>query len=157
MKIVFLTIGKTVNSHLIALQGDYQERIKHYNSFEYVCLPEIKNTKSRSENEQKELEADVFMKYFDANDLVVLLDEYGKQLSSVQFADFLYKNLLGHHKRLIFVVGGPYGFSKRIYDRSNAMLSLSAMTFSHQMVRTIFVEQLYRAFTIQKGEPYHHQ
>lgn len=157
MKIVFLTIGKTVNSQLISLQNDYQERIKHYNPFDYMCLPEVKNTKSRSESEQKELEADIFMKYFEPNDWVVLLDEHGKQFTSVQFADFLYRNLQGQHKRLIFVVGGPYGFAKRVYDRSNAMISLSAMTFSHQMVRTIFVEQLYRAFTIQKGEPYHHQ
>jgi 23S rRNA (pseudouridine1915-N3)-methyltransferase len=107
--------------------------------------------------EQKEKEADLLQKYFDAQDEVVLLDERGKQFSSVGFADFIEKKNLSSLKRMIFVVGGPYGFSQRIYDRANQKISLSAMTFSHQMIRVIFMEQLYRAYTIIRGEPYHHE
>ena len=157
MKIVFLTIGKTVNTHLISLQNDYQDRLKHYTSFEYNSIPELKNTKNRSEQEQKEKEADLILKHLEATDEVILLDENGKHYSSVDFASFIDKKMLGTQKRMVFVVGGPYGFSQRLYNRANGLLSLSKMTFSHQMVRMIFVEQLYRAFTILKGEPYHHQ
>lgn len=157
MKIVFLTIGKTVNTHLISLQNDYQDRLKHYTSFEYNSIPELKNTKNRSEQEQKEKEADLILKHLEATDEVILLDENGKHYSSVDFASFIDKKMLGTQKRMVFVVGGPYGFSQRLYSRANGLLSLSKMTFSHQMVRMIFVEQLYRAFTILKGEPYHHQ
>jgi len=157
MKIVFLTIGKTVNTHLISLQNDYQDRLKHYTSFEYNSIPELKNTKNRSEQEQKEKEADLILKQLETTDEVILLDENGKHYSSVDFASFIEKKMLGTQKRMVFVVGGPYGFSQRLYNRANGLLSLSKMTFSHQMVRMIFVEQLYRAFTILKGEPYHHQ
>ena len=157
MKIVFLTIGKTINPHLVALQNDYQERLKHYIPFEYQCIPEIKNNRNLSENEQKEKEADLLLKAIEPNDEIILLDENGKLFGSVEFSVFLEKKLNSSNKRMIFVVGGPYGFSKRIYDRANGLISLSKMTFSHQMVRLIFVEQLYRAFTILRGEPYHHQ
>lgn len=156
MKIVFLTVGKTVDKHLISLQEDYQNRLKHYNPFEYVAIPELKNTRNLSESEQKEKEADLILKFIESTDELILLDENGKHFGSVEFSDFLTKKMLGSQKRMVFVVGGPYGFSQRVYSRANSMLSLSKMTFSHQMVRLIFVEQLYRAFTIMRGEPYHH-
>lgn len=157
MKIVFLTIGKTINKHLIELQNDYQDRLKHYIPFDYVSIPELKNTRNLTESEQKEKEADLLLKAFEPTDEIILLDENGKHFSSVDFSEFASKKLLGNQKRMVFVVGGPYGFSQRVYSRANGMLSLSKMTFSHQMVRLIFVEQLYRAFTIMRGEPYHHQ
>lgn len=157
MKIVFLTIGKTINTQLQHLQNDYQDRLKHYIPFEYQCIPELKNTRNISEQEQKEKEADLILKSIDPNDEIILLDENGKHFSSVDFAAFIEKKLNSSYKRMVFVVGGPYGFSKRIYDRANGLISLSRMTFSHQMVRIIFTEQLYRAFTILRGEPYHHQ
>ena len=157
MKIVFLTIGKTINKHLTELQNDYQDRLKHYVSFDYTVIPELKNTRSLSEAEQKEKEADLLLKAIEPTDEIILLDENGKQFGSVEFSQFISKKLLGNQKRMVFVVGGPYGFSQRIYNRANGLISLSKMTFSHQMVRLIFVEQLYRAFTILRGEPYHHQ
>ncbi len=157
MKIVFLTIGKTINKHLIELQNDYQDRLKHYIPFDYVSIPELKNTRNLTESEQKEKEADLLLKAFEPTDEIILLDENGKHFSSVDFSEFISKKLLGNQKRMVFVVGGPYGFAQRVYSRANGMLSLSKMTFSHQMVRLIFVEQLYRAFTIMRGEPYHHQ
>lgn len=157
MKIVFLTIGKTINTQLQQLQNDYQERLKHYVPFEYQCIPELKKTRNISEQEQKEKEADLILKFIEPNDEIILLDENGKHFSSVDFAVYVEKKMNSSYKRMIFVVGGPYGFSKRIYDRANGLISLSRMTFSHQMVRIIFTEQLYRAFTILRGEPYHHQ
>lgn len=157
MKIKFLVVGKTINPNLIRLQDEYQNRLKHYIGFETIVLPELKNTKNISETEQKEKEADLILKTLDVSDEVMLLDENGKQFSSVGFSEFLSKKMLASHKRMVFVVGGPYGFSERVYNRANGLISLSAMTFSHQMVRVIFVEQLYRAFTILKGEPYHHE
>ncbi len=157
MKIKFLVVGKTINPNLIRLQDEYQNRLKHYIGFETITIPELKNTKNISETEQKEKEADLILKTLDVSDEVMLLDENGKQFSSVGFSEFLSKKMLASHKCMVFVVGGPYGFSERVYNRANGLISLSAMTFSHQMVRVIFVEQLYRAFTILKGEPYHHE
>ena len=157
MKIVFLTIGKTINKHLIELQNDYQDRLKHYIPFDYISISELKNTRNLTESEQKEKEADLLLKAFEPTDEIILLDENGKHYNSVDFSEFVSKKLLGNQKRMVFVVGGPYGFSQRVYSRANGMLSLSKMTFSHQMVRLIFAEQLYRAFTIMRGEPYHHQ
>jgi len=157
MKIVFLTIGKTINKHLIELQNDYQERLKHYIPFDYISIPELKNNRYLTENEQKEKEADLLLKAFEPTDDVVLLDEKGKHFGSVDFSEFIEKKIMGNQKRIVFVVGGPYGFSQRVYNRANGLISLSKMTFSHQMVRLIFAEQLYRAFTILRGEPYHHQ
>ena len=157
MKIKFLVIGKTINPNLIRLQDEYQNRLKHYIGFETIVIPELKNTKNISEAEQKEKEADLILKTLDVSDEVMLLDENGKQFSSVGFSEFLSKKMLASHKCMVFVVGGPYGFSERVYNRANGLISLSAMTFSHQMVRVIFIEQLYRAFTILKGEPYHHE
>jgi len=157
MKITLLTVGKSTNSHLIKLQEEYQNRLKFYIPFEMVVVPELKNTKNLSINEQLEKEADLIIKQLETSDEVVLLDEKGKQFTSVGFSDFIAKKMLASHKRMVFVVGGPYGFSDRVYQRANGKISLSAMTFSHQMIRVIFVEQLYRAMTILKGEPYHHE
>ena len=122
-----------------------------------VVIPELKNTKNLSVSEQVEKEADLILKQLESNDEIILLDEKGKQFTSVGFSEFISKKMLSSVKRTVFVVGGPYGFSERVYNRANSMVSLSAMTFSHQMIRLIFVEQLYRAMTILKGEPYHHE
>jgi len=157
MKITLLTVGKTTNPHLIKLQEEYQNRLKFYITFELVVVPELKNTKSLSISEQVEKEADLILKQIDLNDKVVLLDEKGKQFTSVAFSEYLAKKIMASHKRMIFIVGGPYGFSERVYQRANNKISLSTMTFSHQMIRLIFIEQLYRALTILKGEPYHHE
>jgi len=157
MKIILLTVGKTTNAHLIKLQEEYQNRLKFYITFDSVVIPELKNTKNLSVSEQLEKEADLILKQIDVNDKVVLLDEKGKQFTSVGFSEYMSKKLIATHKRMIFVVGGPYGFSERVYQRANTKISLSSMTFSHQMIRLIFVEQLYRAMTILKGEPYHHE
>lgn len=157
MKIILLTVGKSTNSYLIKLQEEYQNRLKYYIPFEMTVVPELKNTKNLSINEQQEKEADLILKQLENSDEVVLLDEKGKQFTSVGFSEFISKKMLASHKRMVFVVGGPYGFSERVYQRANGKVSLSAMTFSHQMIRVIFVEQLYRAMTILKGEPYHHE
>jgi len=157
MKITLLTVGKTTNSQLISLQEEYQNRLKFYIPFEFIVIPELKNTKSLSIAEQQEKEADLILKQLETIDEVILLDEKGKQYTSVGFSEFIAKKMLASHKRMVFVVGGPYGFSERVYNRANGKVSLSAMTFSHQMIRLIFVEQLYRAMTILKGEPYHHE
>lgn len=157
MKIILLTVGKSTNSYLIKLQEEYQNRLKFYIPFEMTVVPELKNTKNLSISEQQEKEADLILKQLENSDEVVLLDEKGKQFTSVGFSEFISKKMLASHKRMVFVVGGPYGFSERVYQRANGKVSLSAMTFSHQMIRVIFVEQLYRAMTILKGEPYHHE
>jgi 23S rRNA (pseudouridine1915-N3)-methyltransferase len=157
MKIILLVVGKSTDSNLIKLQEEYQNRLKHYIPFEMQVIPELKNTKNLSISEQTEKEADLILKQLENSDEVVLLDEKGKQYSSMGFSEFLSKKMLASHKRMIFVVGGPYGFSERVYQRANGKISLSSMTFSHQMIRVIFVEQVYRAMTILKGEPYHHE
>ena len=157
MKITLLVVGKTIDKQLIKLAEEYQNRLKHYVTFNLSVIPELKNTKHLSETEQKEKEADLILKQIDAGDEVALLDERGKQYSSVDFAGFVERKLLSSTKRMVFIVGGPYGFSERVYSRATAKISLSQMTFSHQMVRVIFLEQLYRAMTIIKGEPYHHE
>lgn len=157
MKIILLTVGKTINNNLRILQEDYQSRLKFYVPFDTVTVPELKNTKNLSVIEQLEKEADLILKQIDPTDDVVLLDDKGKQFTSVGFSEFLSKKMLSSVKRTVFVVGGPYGFSERVYNRANGKVSLSAMTFSHQMIRLIFVEQVYRAMTILKGEPYHHE
>jgi 23S rRNA (pseudouridine1915-N3)-methyltransferase len=156
MKITLLVVGKSNNLHLQKLEEVYRDRLKHYTNFDILVIPELKNTKNLSENEQKEREVDLILKVIDNHDEVVLLDEKGREFSSVAFSDFIEKKILNSTKSMVFVVGGPYGFSQKMYDRANSKLSLSAMTFSHQMIRVIFIEQLYRAFTILRGEPYHH-
>lgn len=157
MKVILLMVGKTTNIHFIKLLEEYQNRLKFYIPFESVVIPELKNTKSLSIVEQKEKEADLIIKQIETSDEVILLDEKGKLFTSVGFSEFISKKMLASHKRIVFIIGGPYGFSERVYQRANGTISLSAMTFSHQMIRLIFVEQLYRAMTILKGEPYHHE
>lgn len=156
MKTVLILVGKTVNKHLVACISDYAERISHYIPFEIVTIPELKNTKSLSEEQQKKTEGELILKQIQPSDTVVLLDEHGRELRSVEYARWLSQRQQTV-RRLVFVIGGPYGFSSEVYDRANEKLSLSKMTFSHQMVRLIFAEQLYRACTIIKGEPYHHE
>ena len=149
-------VGKTVSPNFVMSINDYLERIKHYMPFEIITIPEIKNTKNLSEDQQKEREGDLILKSIQQSDTVVLLDEHGKEMRSIEFAKWT-EAKRNDAKRLIFVIGGPYGFSKDVYGRANEKISLSKMTFSHQMVRLIFVEQIYRVCTIIKGEPYHHE
>lgn len=157
MKITLLVIGRTVEKHYIAGINDYVERTKHYIGFDMEVIPELKNTKSLSQEQQKEKEADLILKSLQPGDHIVILDEHGKEFRSVEFADWMKKKMNSVNKRMVFIVGGPYGFSKRIYDIANEKISLSKMTFSHQMIRMIFVEQIYRAMTIINNGPYHHE
>ena len=156
MKTILIQVGKTVNKHFIAGINDYVERINHYMPFDVVTIPELKNTKSISEEQQKQAEGELILKQLQPSDTVVLLDEHGRQYRSIEFARWLEQKQISA-RRLIFIIGGPYGFSKEVYARANEQLSLSLMTFSHQMIRLTFTEQIYRACTINKGEPYHHE
>ncbi len=157
MNIKLLLVGKTDEGSLQGLIDNYIKRLNHYNRFEVEILPDLKNTKSLSIEQQKQKEGKLILEKLGASDFLVLLDENGKQYSSEGFSEYIQKRLNSGMKQLIFVVGGPYGFSEEVYARSQGRLSLSKMTFSHQMVRLFFVEQLYRAFTILKNEPYHHK
>ena len=157
MKITLLTIGKTEDKYLKEGIEKYLKRLKHYVSFKIVELPELKNTKSLTQEQQKAKEGELISKNILNTDQLILLDEKGQEFSSVQFSGFLNKKMLGSVQHLVFVVGGPYGFDPSIQNRADDKLSLSRMTFSHQMVRLFFIEQLYRSFTILKGEPYHHE
>lgn len=156
MKTLLLLVGKTQNKHFIAGINDYAERIGHYMPFEIKVIPELRNTKNLSEQQQKTQEGELLLKQLQPSDTVVLLDERGTEHRSVEFADWLQKKQ-NTSRRLVFIIGGPYGFSEAIYKRANEMVSLSRMTFSHQMARLVFTEQIYRACTIIKGEPYHHE
>lgn len=156
MKIVLLTIGKTSSKIFSGGIDMYLERLKHYISAEIACLPDVKGASSLSVDQQKQREGQQILSYFTQGDKVVLLDEKGESLSSRKFADSIEKSVIAGVKRLVYVVGGPYGFSPEVYERADAKLSLSAMTFPHDLVRLIFIEQLYRALTILKGEKYHH-
>ena len=157
MKITLLTIGKTDARYFIDAIGEYQKRLEHYIPFEIQIIPDIKNTKSLTIDQQKEKEGELIIKNLQSGDYLVLLDEKGKEYTSLQFASYIEKKTHTISKRLVFLIGGPYGFSRAIYDKANEKLTLSRMTFSHQMVRLIFVEQLYRAMTILNNEPYHHE
>lgn len=157
MNIKLLAIGKTDNKALQTLINDYTKRLSFYVRFEMVELPDIKNVKSLSEAQQKEREGELILAKLTPTDQLVLLDENGKNFSSVGFSKELQKKMNSGVKTLVFVIGGPYGFSDAVYAKAQGKVSLSAMTFSHQMVRLFFIEQVYRAFTILKGEPYHHQ
>jgi len=157
MKICLLVIGKTDETYLQKGIDLFLKRIPHYISFEMKLIPDVKNSKNMSEVQQKEKEGELILQQLTTSDEVFLLDEQGIEVTSVEFARWLEKKMISGIKRLIFVIGGPYGFSAQVYSRANGKVSLSRMTFSHQMVRLIFVEQLYRAMTILKGEPYHHQ
>lgn len=156
MKITLIAVGKTEDKYLIEGIEKYLNRLKHYIGFNILIIPDIKNTKNLTEAQQKSKEAEFIAKQINPADVVVLLDEKGKKHSSVSFANYLNKQMIGSVQHLVFIIGGPYGFDETIYKRANSSLSLSDMTFSHQMVRLFFVEQLYRAFTILKNEPYHH-
>ena len=156
MKILLLVIGKTDEDYLITGIKKYVGRLGHYVSFEMKEIPDIRNRKTLSEEQQKKSESFLLLSQFQAGDYIILLDENGKQFTSVDFSENLEKLMASGSKRIVFVIGGPYGFSQDVFAKANAKMSLSPMTFSHQMVRLIFVEQLYRAFTILKGEPYHH-
>lgn len=157
MNIQVIAIGKTDSAQLEQLISDYAKRLGHYVNFELLWLPDIKNTKALSEKNQKLQEAQLILKKIKPSDHVVLFDENGKTYSSVNFSAHLQKRMNAGLKQLIFVIGGPYGFDESLYQRAQEKISLSAMTFSHQMVRLLVVEQLYRAFTILRNEPYHHR
>ena len=157
MQITVLAIGKTDNKELALLIQEYEQRLKHYVKFNFELIPDIKNSKNLSENQQKEREGALILNQLHASDSVVLLDDKGKQFSSVDFSNYLQKKMNSGTKRLVLIVGGPYGFSEAVYRRCTEKLSLSKMTFSHQMVRLFLVEQVYRGFTILRNEPYHHQ
>ena len=156
MKTLLILVGKTTDKHFQAGITDYAERIGHYMPFEIVTIPELRNTKSLSEEQQKTAEGELILKQIQPSDTVVLLDEHGREMRSVEYARWLSQKQQTA-RRLVFVIGGPYGFSEAVYSRTSEKISLSKMTFSHQMVRLIFTEQLYRACTIIKGEPYHHE
>ena len=157
MKTVLLVVGKTVDKHLVALMEDYVERTKHYMTYDVEVIPDLKSTKNLSEEVQKEKEGELIQKALQPGDYVVLLDEGGKEMRSIEFAQYLRHKMNTLSKRLVFVIGGPYGFSQKVYQAATEKMSLSRMTFSHQMVRLIFVEQLYRALSILAGSPYHHE
>lgn len=157
MKTTLLVIGRTVEKHYITAIDDYIQRTKHSLSFDMEVIPELKNTKSLTADQQKEKEGELICKAFQPGDVIVLLDEHGKEFRSIEFAGWMEKKMNTINKRLVFVIGGPYGFSPKVYQAAHEKISLSKMTFSHQMIRLIFVEQLYRAMTILQGGPYHHE
>lgn len=157
MKTVLLVVGKTIEKHYISIINDYAERVKHYISFDIEVIPELKNTKNLSKEQQKEKEGELILKALQPGDTIVLLDEGGKEFRSVEFASWMERKLNIVNKRLVFVIGGPYGFSSDVYAATSEKLSLSKMTFSHQMIRILFVEQLYRAMNILSGGAYHHE
>ncbi|MCR5817543.1 MAG: 23S rRNA (pseudouridine(1915)-N(3))-methyltransferase RlmH [Prevotella sp.] len=156
MKTELILVGKTVSKEFQKLIADYSERVTHYMPFSITVIPELKNTKSLTEEQQKTAEGEQILRLLQPSDTVVLLDEHGREPRSIELAQWLEKKQ-SIARRLVFIIGGPYGFSPAVYARANEQLSLSRLTFSHQMVRTIFLEQLYRACTIIKGEPYHHE
>lgn len=157
MDIELLTVGKTTIGFVADAIAEYEKRLKRYIPFRINSIPDIRNTRSLTEEKQKQAEGEQILQRLLPSDHVVLLDERGKEYTSIEFADFLQKQILSGKKRIVFVVGGPYGFSAEVYERANSKLSLSKMTFNHEMVRAFFTEQVYRAMTILRGEPYHHE
>ena len=157
MKTILMVVGKTTDKHFDAAIQEYLTRINHYVPFNIEVIPELKGAKNLSENEQKECEAKLIRKALQAGDYIVLLDEHGKERRSIEFAQWLQKKMSAGPRRLVFVVGGPYGFAPSIHQLAAEEISLSQMTLSHQMVRLLFTEQMYRALTILNGEPYHHE
>lgn len=156
MKIKLLVIGKTDDAYVQTGIQKFELRLKHYVPFEIHVINDLKNSKNLTEIQQKTKEGELILAQLETSDTVILLDENGTQYTSRQFSEFIQKHMLSGAKNLFFIIGGPYGFSPEIYARANGKISLSKMTFSHQMVRLIFIEQLYRAMTILKNEPYHH-
>ncbi len=157
MKIKLLVVGKTDDAHIKSLIDEYTNRLKHYISFDLEVIPDIKNMKKLSMDQQKTKEGELILSKATPSDRLILLDEKGKEFSSMNFSKYMQKHMNSGVKQLIFVVGGPYGFSKDVYSKAQGKISLSQMTFSHQMIRLFFTEQIYRAFTILKNEPYHHE
>lgn len=157
MKIKLLAIGKTDDKHLNELIHVYQKRLKHYIGFSLEIIPDIKNVKNLSELQQKTKEGELILSKLSATDQLILLDEKGKEFRSIEFAKYLQKKMNTGIKQLVFVIGGPYGFSDEVYKKAMGKVSFSKMTFSHQMIRLFVVEQIYRGFTILKNEPYHHE
>ncbi|MCD8407557.1 23S rRNA (pseudouridine(1915)-N(3))-methyltransferase RlmH [Tenacibaculum dicentrarchi] len=157
MKIKLIAIGKTDDKNLIQLIDNYQNRLKHYVKFELEIIADIKNVKNLSESQQKEKEGELILAKLQATDQLVLLDDKGKDFTSIGFSQYLQKKMNSGIKQLVLVIGGPYGFSDAIYTKSTGKISLSKMTFSHQMIRLFIVEQIYRGFTILRNEPYHHE
>lgn len=157
MKIKLLAIGKTDDKNLQALVQSYENRLKHYIRFEIELIPDIKNAKNLSKNQLKEKEGELILKKIKSDDNLILLDEKGHEFRSIEFSRFLQKKMNSGIKQMILVIGGPYGFSEKVYQKSTGKISLSKMTFPHQMIRLFVVEQIYRAFTILKNEPYHHE
>lgn len=156
MNIKLIAIGKTDNKNLQALIDEYTKRLGFYVKFELEIIPDIKNVKNLSESEQKTKEGQLILSKLTPTDQLILLDENGKEFNSVGFSDFLQKKMNSGIKTLVFVIGGPYGFSEEVYRKAQGKVSLSQMTFSHQMVRLFVIEQIYRGFTILNNEPYHH-
>lgn len=157
MKITLFAIGKTDAKYFVDAVQEYKARLEHYIPFELQVVPDVKNTKNLSVDQQKEKEGELILKSLQAGDFLVLLDERGKEFTSLQFASYVERKTHTVAKRLVFVIGGPYGFSQAVYEKASEKISLSKMTFSHQMIRLVFVEQLYRAMTILNNEPYHHE
>ena len=157
MRITLLTVGRTVDKNIIAGINDYTQRIGHFAQFNIDTIPELKNAKKMSEAQQKEAEGELILKSLQTGDRIVLLDEGGKEFRSAEFAAWIEHKQNISTKRLLFIVGGPYGFAQKVYDAAHDKLSLSKMTFSHQMIRLLFIEQLYRAYTIINHLPYHHE
>lgn len=157
MKIQLAVIGKTSIGYLKQGIDEYIKRLKHYVPFEIKYIDDIKNTKNISEDQQKRTEGAKILSLLDKSDFVVLLDEHGKEYTSIQYSSYIQKRMLSGAKKVVFVIGGPYGFSQEVYDRANDKISFSKMTFNHEMIRLIFMEQLYRAYTIINHEPYHHE
>lgn len=157
MKIELAVIGKTSIGYLKQGIDEYIKRLKHYVPFEIKYIDDIKNTKNISEDQQKRTEGTKILSLLDKSDFVVLLDEHGKEYTSMQYSSYIQKRMLSGAKKVVFVIGGPYGFSQEVYDRANDKISFSKMTFNHEMIRMIFTEQLYRAYTIINHEPYHHK
>ena len=156
MRITLLVVGKTTDPRLQSLIEDYQQRLKHYIPFEFVVVPDIKNAKTLSQDQLKSAEGQAILSFLTPAMDVLLLDEHGREFRSIEYADFLQKKM-GSGRDLTLIIGGAYGFSKEVYDRANGKISLSQMTFSHQMIRLMAIEQIYRAMTILRGEPYHHE
>lgn len=157
MKIALLQTGKTTDKNISVIADLYSSRISKYSSFEIITLPDVKNTKNMPHDEQKTKEGRKIIQSLTGEDLVILLDEKGKEFSTAELASWIEKQFMVARKRIVFVIGGPWGFSEEVYKRADMKISLSRMTFPHQLVRLLFLEQLYRVFTIIKGEPYHHE
>lgn len=157
MKIKLLAIGKTDSKPLQLMIDEYQKRLKHYIKFEFEILPDLKNAKNLSESQQKEKEGELILSKIQNTDQLILLDDKGKHFTSIEFSQYLQKKMNTGLKQLVLVIGGPYGFSESIYNKSQGKISLSKMTFSHQMIRLFIIEQIYRGFTILRNEPYHHE